>query len=135
MGEHPHFVAVRLFNNPEGWVAQFTGEDIASRFPLWLTGCDAAVGGNWSGWSGRQYAVHARVEGVSGPAGLDGFTDGMLMGCLLYTSLHQAQGGGADEAEALCAEWLRAAPTPMRWSDGREVLLFACKPTDAASAP
>ena len=53
---------------------------IASRFPLWLTGCDAAVGGNWSGWSGRQYAVHARVEGVSGPAGLDGFTDGMLAG-------------------------------------------------------
>ena len=34
-----------------------------------------------------------------------------------------------------CAEWLRAAPTPMRWSDGREVLLFACKPTDAAGAP
>ena len=49
--------------------------------------------------------------------------------------LHQAQGGGSDEAEALCAEWLRAAPTPMRWSDGREVLLFACKPTDAAGAP
>ena len=53
---------------------------IASRFPLWLTGCDAAVGGNWAGWSGRQYAAHARVEGVSGPAGLDGFTDGMLAG-------------------------------------------------------
>ena len=53
---------------------------IASRFPLWLTGCDAAVGGNWAGWSGRQYAVHARVEGVSGPADLDGFTDGMLAG-------------------------------------------------------
>jgi len=33
MGEHPHFVAIRLFNNPEGWVAQFTGADIASRFP------------------------------------------------------------------------------------------------------
>ncbi|SDH11731.1 1,2-dihydroxy-3-keto-5-methylthiopentene dioxygenase [Pseudomonas benzenivorans] len=33
MGEHPHFVAIRLFNNPEGWVAQFTGEDIASHFP------------------------------------------------------------------------------------------------------
>ncbi len=33
MGEHPHFVAIRLFNNPEGWVAHFTGEDIASRFP------------------------------------------------------------------------------------------------------
>ncbi|WP_028239428.1 1,2-dihydroxy-3-keto-5-methylthiopentene dioxygenase [Stutzerimonas azotifigens] len=33
MGENPHFVAIRLFNNPEGWVAQFTGEDIAARFP------------------------------------------------------------------------------------------------------
>lgn len=33
MGEQPHFVAIRLFNNPEGWVAQFTGEDIAGRFP------------------------------------------------------------------------------------------------------
>ncbi|VVO64584.1 Acireductone dioxygenase [Pseudomonas fluorescens] len=34
MGEHPHFVAIRLFNNPEGGVANFTGEDIASRFEL-----------------------------------------------------------------------------------------------------
>ena len=33
MGEHPHFVAIRLFTNPEGWAAQFTGEDIAGRFP------------------------------------------------------------------------------------------------------
>lgn len=33
MGENPHFVAIRLFNNPEGWVAQFTGEDIAGHFP------------------------------------------------------------------------------------------------------
>lgn len=33
MGEHPYFVAIRLFNNPEGWVAQFTGDDIARRFP------------------------------------------------------------------------------------------------------
>ena len=33
MGEFPHFVAIRLFNNPEGWVANFTGDDIASRFP------------------------------------------------------------------------------------------------------
>ena len=32
MGPNPHFVAIRLFNNPEGWVAHFTGEDIASRF-------------------------------------------------------------------------------------------------------
>ena len=33
MGEHPHFVAIRLFNNAEGWVARFTGEPIAQRFP------------------------------------------------------------------------------------------------------
>ncbi|MBM7059283.1 acireductone dioxygenase [Pseudomonas sp. UL073] len=33
MGDEPHFVAIRLFNNPEGWVAKFTGEDIAGRFP------------------------------------------------------------------------------------------------------
>ena len=33
MGPNPHFVAIRLFTNPEGWVAQFTGEAIAERFP------------------------------------------------------------------------------------------------------
>jgi 1,2-dihydroxy-3-keto-5-methylthiopentene dioxygenase len=33
MGEHPHLVAIRLFNNPQGWVATFTGDDIANRFP------------------------------------------------------------------------------------------------------
>ena len=33
MGEFPHFVAICLFNNPEGWVATFTGDEIASRFP------------------------------------------------------------------------------------------------------
>ncbi|PAU55179.1 acireductone dioxygenase [Pseudomonas sp. PICF141] len=33
MGEHPHFVTIRLFNNPEGAVAGFTGDDIARRFP------------------------------------------------------------------------------------------------------
>lgn len=32
MGSQPRFVAIRLFNNPEGWVANFTGSDIASRF-------------------------------------------------------------------------------------------------------
>ncbi|MEM1090732.1 MAG: cupin domain-containing protein [Pseudomonadota bacterium] len=32
MGPNPSFVAIRLFNNPEGWVANFTGSDIASRF-------------------------------------------------------------------------------------------------------
>ena len=33
MGPEPAFVAVRLFTNPDGWVAEFTGEDIAGRFP------------------------------------------------------------------------------------------------------
>src|SRR3979490_2802799 len=33
MGENPHFVAIRLFNNPEGWIAKFTGEAIADHFP------------------------------------------------------------------------------------------------------
>jgi 1,2-dihydroxy-3-keto-5-methylthiopentene dioxygenase len=33
MSESPYFVAIRLFSNPEGWVARFTGDDIAARFP------------------------------------------------------------------------------------------------------
>jgi len=33
MSEQPHFIAIRLFNNPAGWVANFTGTDIAQRFP------------------------------------------------------------------------------------------------------
>ncbi|MCG4455747.1 acireductone dioxygenase [Pseudomonas sp. MMS21-TM103] len=33
MGEHPHFVMIRLFGNADGWVGEFTGDDIASRFP------------------------------------------------------------------------------------------------------
>jgi 1,2-dihydroxy-3-keto-5-methylthiopentene dioxygenase len=33
MGPDPEFTCIRLFTNPEGWVAQFTGEDIASRLP------------------------------------------------------------------------------------------------------
>lgn len=33
MSESPYFVAIRLFTNTEGWVASFTGEDIADKFP------------------------------------------------------------------------------------------------------
>ena len=33
MSESPYFVAIRLFTNPAGWVADFTGDDIADRFP------------------------------------------------------------------------------------------------------
>ena len=32
MGPAPHFVAIRLFTNPAGWVAEMTGSDIARRF-------------------------------------------------------------------------------------------------------
>ncbi|AMB85258.1 acireductone dioxygenase [Pseudomonas agarici] len=33
MGEHPRCVVICLFDRPEGRVASFTGEDIASHFP------------------------------------------------------------------------------------------------------
>jgi 1,2-dihydroxy-3-keto-5-methylthiopentene dioxygenase len=33
MSESPYFVAIRLFTNKEGWVANFTGTDIAEAFP------------------------------------------------------------------------------------------------------
>lgn len=33
MSEQPNFVAIRLFTNPAGWVAEFTGDDIAAKFP------------------------------------------------------------------------------------------------------
>ena len=34
MGSAPRFCAIRFFDNPEGWVAAFTGDPIAERFPL-----------------------------------------------------------------------------------------------------
>lgn len=33
MGPEPYFVAIRVFTNPAGWVANFTGDAIAERFP------------------------------------------------------------------------------------------------------
>ena len=33
MGPRPRFAAIRLFTNPDGWVARFTNTDIAQRFP------------------------------------------------------------------------------------------------------
>ncbi|MDX9875232.1 MAG: cupin domain-containing protein [Spongiibacteraceae bacterium] len=32
LGGSPELVAIRLFNNPEGWVARYTGSNIAERF-------------------------------------------------------------------------------------------------------
>lgn len=42
MGPEPRFTCIRLFSNPEGWVANFTGEDIASRLPRYETLAGAA---------------------------------------------------------------------------------------------
>ena len=33
MGSAPDFCALRFFCNNEGWVARFTGDSIAERFP------------------------------------------------------------------------------------------------------
>ena len=33
MGAAPHFVAIRFFTEPDGWVGHFTGTDIAQKFP------------------------------------------------------------------------------------------------------
>ena len=33
MGEHPSFKCIRLFTTPNGWVAKFTGSEIAKQFP------------------------------------------------------------------------------------------------------
>ena len=33
MGAAPRFRAIRLFADPDGWVARFTGDRIADRFP------------------------------------------------------------------------------------------------------
>jgi 1,2-dihydroxy-3-keto-5-methylthiopentene dioxygenase len=33
MGENPNFSCIRLFTTPDGWVANFTGSEIAKTFP------------------------------------------------------------------------------------------------------
>lgn len=33
MGSQPNFTAIRIFDNPEGWVAKFTGDPIADTYP------------------------------------------------------------------------------------------------------
>ena len=32
-GDKPFFCAIRLFTTPDGWVAKFTGDEIAKSFP------------------------------------------------------------------------------------------------------
>jgi len=36
MGPEPHFTVIRLFTTPEGWVARFTGDSVATRFPAFV---------------------------------------------------------------------------------------------------
>ena len=38
MGPEPHFVAIRFFTEPDGWVGHFTGTDIAQKFPRYEPG-------------------------------------------------------------------------------------------------
>lgn len=33
MGSEPNFTAIRIFDNPEGWIAKFTGDNIADAYP------------------------------------------------------------------------------------------------------
>jgi|SRR5471030_473452 len=33
MGAEPYFTAIRVFDNPQGWVATFTGDSIADNYP------------------------------------------------------------------------------------------------------
>jgi 1,2-dihydroxy-3-keto-5-methylthiopentene dioxygenase len=33
MGSEPNFTAIRIFDNPEGWIANFTGDSIAEAYP------------------------------------------------------------------------------------------------------
>ncbi|WP_119395414.1 1,2-dihydroxy-3-keto-5-methylthiopentene dioxygenase [Salinibius halmophilus] len=33
MGPEPDFAAIRFFNNPVGWIAHYTGSDIAEQYP------------------------------------------------------------------------------------------------------
>lgn len=33
MGSAPHFTAIRIFDNQEGWIARFTGDTIADAYP------------------------------------------------------------------------------------------------------
>ena len=44
-GADPDFVALRVFTNPDGWIARYTGDDIATRFAAADDdeGCEIAV--------------------------------------------------------------------------------------------
>ena len=45
MGPQPNFIAIRWFNDPDGWVGNFTGDPVAERFPLFDEGGTPASSG------------------------------------------------------------------------------------------
>ena len=51
MGSEPNFTAIRIFDNPEGWVAQFTGDAIADAYPRGLIFSPSPVGEGREGTS------------------------------------------------------------------------------------
>ncbi len=44
MGANPHLTCIRLFTRKEGWIADFTGDDIAEKFPKFENDEKVAVG-------------------------------------------------------------------------------------------
>ena len=43
MGPSPQFTCIRLFTNPEGWVAKFTGDEVASNTPRYEALAEASA--------------------------------------------------------------------------------------------
>ena len=105
MLEHADYIAYAI--DPETRELLFANAKMCARFPTLRPG---------------EKCYHALMAGANAPC----------EGCDARKLLDQAREGAAVEAEALCAEWLRAAPTPVRWPDGRDALLFTCKPPKSA---
>ena len=104
MLEHADYIAYAI--DPETRELLFANAKMCARFPTLRPG---------------EKCYHALMAGADAPC----------EGCDAQTLLALARGESAEaETEALCAEWLRAIPSPIHWPDGREVLLFSCPPAD-----
>ena len=107
MLEHADYIAYAV--DPETRELLFANARMCARFPTLRPG---------------EKCYHALMAGADAPC----------EGCDTCALLKAALDGSEDGSGALCSEWLRAAPTAVRWNDGREVLLFSCKPAEAAGA-
>ena len=107
MLEHADYIAYAI--DPETRELLFANARMCARFPTLRPG---------------EKCYHALMAGADAPC----------EGCDTCALLKAALDGSEDGSGALCSEWLRAAPTAVRWNDGREVLLFSCKPAEAAGA-